>query len=181
MGYQCKRGFVNWDTFLRETVRFLQAAQQSAKSFLAHNSPHVMEIPDGFNSSQFDTIMSSLSRISARSNSLSNISEPSLEHLIDLAMSSQRTLSKSISDLEAEVNCLERAVSIRRKELHDVHSRLLQLQARDEPVSKTTPLSEDDQKKLNNLFCEYSKVWRNVCFVEHHLHEHKHASNLSRD
>jgi predicted nuclease with TOPRIM domain len=158
---------VDWETLLARSVSFLQQAKSVAAKFDTDHSEHV---PDVARFTQLSDVRE-LREVSQRLNAVTSNAQ-NASCLLDMESQKEKEMSKCVSELQSEVTQLQRTISIRKNELKDMHARLDELRNR-LPVPERPKATESQRKRLETLFREYSTIWRNICFVEHHLHRIK--------
>jgi regulator of replication initiation timing len=94
----------------------------------------------------------------------------SLSRTLSLEENEDRHISQTISDLNVELATMDREIEFLKINNKRLDDRLALLKATRKPVPATPNESRSQQmSELDNLYIEYSKVWRNICFVEYHL------------
>jgi chromosome segregation ATPase len=82
----------------------------------------------------------------------------------------QMRISETISEIRVEISSKDREIEFLKTENNRLNERLNMLK---HSIKPGTPVNQESRSKqmyeLDELFIEYSKVWRNICFVEHHL------------
>ena len=158
----------DWGRFVDVSARYLSEAKQVATSFKASHSEYVPNM----SRSNYEEDIRNLQDICNRYESPS--SEPSYaeEH-----SGNENYTSKQVSVLQAEVTQLQRTITARKGDLKEIRSRLEDMRVRSQEPSKPI-LDHSQRQRLEELFREYSSIWRNICFVEHHLKENSPSKPL---
>jgi len=167
MGDEPQKSPVDWETFLTRSITFLHEAKAVAAKVDTDHSEYVHDV------ARF-TQLSDVRVLREASLGLNAVTRTAhtAPSLLDMESQKENEMSKCVSELRSEVTQLQRTISIRKNELIDMHARLDELRNRF-PVPEKPKATESQRKLLETLFREYSTIWRNICFVEHHLHRIK--------
>ena len=160
---------VDWETFVTRIARYLSEAKEVATNYKANHSIFIPKFGPIPNESELEDLKATSARLES---SLHRIE--SFPHTPNFDSEADKNNLKLLSELQAEVTQMQRTIATRQGELKDIRSRLYEIRDRVPPEGGAKPNQDPLQRqRLNELFQEYSTIWRNICFVEHHLHRIK--------
>ena len=100
------------------------------------------------------------------SNALMGVDE--LAHLISCEEEDQVKLSSCIQDISTEITSLNREIEFRSIQIIQLREKIDSVKSIP-ATACSVPMESEYMNQLDHLYVEYSKVWRNIAFVEHHL------------
>ena len=169
---EVKDEMIEWDQFLSISVQFLSEAKVYAARFRAEHFKHIYEHSKSAHKDDLCELKRKLKSIDSRNLAISRSDPFNQQRAVDNEIAHQKSLSKTLSEIEAENTVLERSIVVRKDELERAFNRLKTM--RPLTIQPAAPkISPEQLEKLKKLFTEYSVIQRNISFVEHHLHRVK--------